>query len=449
MTLQNLADYGKSFQLKVLGALLTDTKFVLGVRDVVKEDYFDSQADKWIIRQILSYFEQYRCTPTMEVLKIEFQKIDNQILKVAVKEELKHSYEASQEDLEYVKEEFTNFCRNQEMKQAILHSADLLKTGNFEAIRECVENALKAGLKKGIGQEYKKSVEARYRENYRPVIPTPWEPVNIKLDGGLGPGDLFLIFGGPGTGKSWLAIACAANAVQNGYNVIYYTLELTEDYVGRRFDSYITGYSVKDCTIHKEEVKKIMDELPGNLIIKEYAPKEASISTLEAHMQQCVDEGVRPNLIIVDYGDYLRPASKSKYVERKDEVDDVYIGLKGLLKRWNIPGISPSQVNRMGAKDDVIEGDKAAGSYDKLMVADGAMSLSRKKEDKVAGTGRIHIMKSRYGSDGEVYPIKINTNNGHVEFGDQEVESTQQSQSTFKTQIDKKLLDQFFSKEQK
>jgi hypothetical protein len=228
-------------------------------------------------------------------------------------------------------------------------------------------------------------------------------------------------------------------------------LELTEDYVGRRFDSYITGYSVKDCTIHKEEVKKIMDELPGNLIIKEYAPKEASISTLEAHMQQCVDEGVKPDLIIVDYGDYLRPASKSKYVERKDEVDDVYISLKGLLKRWNIPGISPSQVNRMGAKDDVVEGDKAAGSYDKLMVADGAMSLSRKKEDKVAGTGRIHIMKSRYGSDGEVYPIKINTSNGHVEFQDQEpvpTQSPQQAQSAFKTQIDKKLLDQFFNKDQ-
>ncbi len=49
----------------------------------------------------------------------------------------------------------------------------------------------------------------------------------------------------------------------------------------------------------------------------------------------------------------------------------------------NIPIWSVSQVNRAGAKDDVIEGDKAAGSYDKMMITDLSMSLSRKKEDKM------------------------------------------------------------------
>ena len=69
----------------------------------------------------------------------------------------------------------------------------------------------------------------------------------------------------------------------------------------------------------------------------------------------------------------------------------------------------------MGAKDDVIEGDKAAGSYDKIMVSDFCMSLSRKKEDKVNGTGRIHIMKNRYGMDGMTFGAKVDTNNGHFE----------------------------------
>ena len=65
----------------------------------------------------------------------------------------------------------------------------------------------------------------------------------------------------------------------------------------------------------------------------------------------------------------------------------------------------------MGAKDDVIEGDKAAGSYDKIMVSDFCMSLSRKKEDKLNGTGRIHIMKNRYGKDGMTFGAKVDTNN--------------------------------------
>ena len=74
---------------------------------------------------------------------------------------------------------------------------------------------------------------------------------------------------------------------------------------------------------------------------------------------------------------------------------------------------------------DVVEGDKAAGSYNKIMIADFIMMLSRKRQDKVAGTGRVHIQKNRYGSDGMVYPAKINTNCGDIiienrEMGDEE-----------------------------
>jgi len=72
----------------------------------------------------------------------------------------------------------------------------------------------------------------------------------------------------------------------------------------------------------------------------------------------------------------------------------------------------------MGAKDNVIEGDKAAGSYNKVMISDVAMSLSRKKEDKVNGTGRLHIMKNRYGMDGMTFNVDVNTSNGRIVVGE-------------------------------
>ena len=50
-----------------------------------------------------------------------------------------------------------------------------------------------------------------------------------------------------------------------------------------------------------------------------------------------------------------------------------------------------------------------------MMIADFAMSLSRKRQDKVNGTGRMHIMKNRYGMDGMTYAAKISTNNGHID----------------------------------
>ena len=161
-----------------------------------------------------------------------------------------------------------------------------------------------------------------------------------------------------------------------------------------------------------------MEGLKGNLIVKEYPPKAASISTIKAHIQKCIDIDTKPDLVVIDYVDYLRAPSR-KFAERKDEIDDVFIAAKGLAKEHKIPVLTPSQVNRMGAKDSVIEGDKAAGSYDKMMVADICISLSRQKEDKVLGTGRFHFMKNRYGQDGMTYNVTMDTNNGHIEVTDE------------------------------
>ena len=415
-SLSKLSQYGKSFQLKVLGALLTDKKFLLNTRDLLRSEYFDSDAHKWILETSMKYFDKYHTTISLEALKIEMQKVENDILQTAVKSELRGCYEASQDDLEYVEREFTTFAKNQELKAALLDSAELLNQGDFDGIRQKIEKALKAGLDKAIGHEYVKDIESRYRQDYRPTIPTPWPVLNDNIQGGWGPGDLIIVFGNPGGGKSWTMVAAAAHAVQLGFNVNYYTLELGEDYVGKRFDCYYTGHGIEDVNKHRSEVEGIVSKLPGKLIVKEYPPKAASIMTIKSHIQKCIDMGHKPDMIVIDYVDYLRAPSKSKYTERKDEIDDVFIATKGLAKELQIPILTPSQVNRMGAKDDVIEGDKAAGSYDKIMVADICLSLSRKKEDKVLGTGRVHVMKNRYGMDGMTYDAKVDTNNGHIEF---------------------------------
>src|SRR6056300_652996 len=391
MTLKSLQQYGKGFQLKVLGSLLTDKKFILNVRDVLHDHYFDADTHKWIVNQIKDYFDKYHTVVTMDVLKVELQKLENEVLRVALKEELRNSYQASQDDLDYVQEEFQTFCKNQEMKNAILNSADLLKEHDFDGIRNMIEKAMKAGMDKNIGHEYNKDVETRYRVDYRPTIPSPWSILNDGIQGGFGPGDLAIVFGNPGGGKSWTMVAIAAHAVKLGYKVNFYTLELGEDYVGKRFDCYFTGYNIDEVNNHRKEVTELVDELKGRLIVKEYPPKSASINTVKAHIQKCIDMDHKPDLIVIDYVDYLKAPSRGRNYERKDEIDDVFIATKGLAKEMKIPIITPSQVNRMGAKDNVIEGDKAAGSYDKMMVADMCFSLSRQKEDKVLGTGRFML----------------------------------------------------------
>ena len=413
MTLQSLNQYGPDFQIKVLSSLLTHKEFLTNIHDIISDEYFENQAHKWSIKQILKYYDKYHTTPSLEVLKVELQKIDNDVLKISIRDQLKLAYVTSDEDLKYVQEEFTNFCRNQQLKKALMSSVDLLKAGDFDGIRTLVDGALKAGQDKNVGHEYNKDIEERYRENSRTVIPTPWDRINGLLQGGLGNGDFGLIFGNPGGGKSWSLVAIGGHAVKMGYNVLHYTLELGEDYVGKRYDAYFTNINVGKISEHKDKINETIPKLKGQLIIKEFPTGRATMSTIESHIDKCSGLGIKPDLVIIDYVDLL--SSRKKNRERKDEIDDIYSSAKGLARQLDIPIWSVSQVNRAGAQDKIIEGDKAAGSYDKLMITDFCMSLSRKKEDKAKNTGRFHIMKNRYGMDGLTFNVKADTSTGHFE----------------------------------
>ena len=83
--MNKLTQYGHSFQTKALVALITDRDFLQQSADIVSPEYFDSDASKWIIRKTLNYFNEYRTTPTMEVFKVEVEKIQNEVQAVAVR----------------------------------------------------------------------------------------------------------------------------------------------------------------------------------------------------------------------------------------------------------------------------------------------------------------------------------------------------------------------------
>ena len=441
MTLHSIDEYGPAFQMKVISSLLTHKEFLQNINDVLSDEYFSNPAHKWVINEILKYYEKYHTTISMDILKVEMKKLDNEVLKVSVKEQLREAYRADLEDLQYVQEEFSTFCKNQQLKKALLSSVDLLKAGDYESIKYMIESAMKAGADKNVGHEYKKDTESRYREDHRSIVPTPWSEINELIQGGLGNGDLGLIFGNPGGGKSWTLVALGGYAVKMGYNVIHYTLELSEAYTGRRYDAFFTGVPVDQLEKHKGDVETLTANLPGELIIREFPMGKTTISSIEAHINKVKDLGIEPDLIIIDYIDLL--STRKRNVDRKGEIDDIYTSTKGLARELNIPIWSVSQVNRAGAKDDVIEGDKAAGSYDKMMITDLSISLSRKKEDKVNGTGRLHIMKNRYGMDGLTFQVKVNTSTGQIEIGehyDEEADTPKKMSSEEYEDLDRKML---------
>jgi replicative DNA helicase len=420
-TLQKLSTYGPVFQIKVLGALLTQRQFLINIIDSLDSEYFESSAHKWIVEYIQKYFSEYHTTPTIETLSIEVKKLENEVLRISIAEALREAYKMSdQSDLEWVEAEFSTFCRNQQVKKAILGSVQLLEMNDFESILQLISKAVNAGEDKTVGLDYNLDIEARYREDDRNCIPFPWPTFNEITQGGYGKGDLVLVFGNPGGGKSWAITAMGAYAAALGYSVVHYSLELGEGYVGKRYDAIFSGIDVDKLHLHRKEVDEVVGKVKGKVIIKEYPPKRASFDTIEAHLQQLEHQNeFKPDLIIIDYLDYMRTKGRK---ERKEEIDDVYVAAKAFAKEKGIPIVSPSQANRGAAKSDIIEGDNAAGSYEKIMIGDIILSLARKRKDKIEGTGNWHIMKNRYGADGMTFRSRINTSNGYIDIDNNPVD---------------------------
>ena len=113
-------------------------------------------------------------------------------------------------------------------------------------------------------------------------------------------------------------------------------------------------------------------------------------------------------MVIVDYADLLRGHGR----EVRLELGNIYEDLRGLAGEYEIPVWTASQANRSALEDDIIGAEKIAESYSKIMTADFVLSLSRKVQDKLAGTGRWHVIKNRFGPDGITLPSKMNTSNG-------------------------------------
>lgn len=438
-----LNEYGFGFQVKVLAAMFTDRTFLQQIADIIQPEYFESESNSWILDIILGHFRTYKTPPTKDVLKVKVTEIEHDVLKVAVVEQLKEVFRYMEsDDLSFVKDEILRFCKNQEIKHAIMDSVNLLKNGNYDEIKTKIDSAMKAGADTDIGHEYKSQVALRYNEAARHTITTGWDVVDDLMDGGLAPGELGVVMAPAGIGKSWLLINIGANAIRNGKNVVHFTLELNQNYVGQRYDSVITGIPAQNLKNHQEDIENKMSRISGELVIKYYPTKSVGVMALKAHIEKSSMLNKAPDLVIVDYADLLKVSAKDKH----EALEELYEELRGMAGEYGVPVWTATQAGRAALEDDIIEADKIAASYGKVMVSDFIMSLSRKVQDKLSGTGRVHIVKNRFGPDGMTLPSKINTNNGQFQFFEPDTtqgKATKKDMKTGETMMKKNLSEKF------
>jgi hypothetical protein len=414
-TTDNLKKFGNEFQTKCISTLLTDKSFIEQIHDILEVDFFEGDANKWIVKNTIDYFFEYKDVPSLNVFKVKLDKVTNDLLKKSIVDSLKLVYlKTKDSDLKFVKEQFLEFCKNQKLKKAIIDSVDYLSGGDYERIKSTIDNAMKAGMERNLGHEYDIDIDTRMSQMARNTIQTGWPEIDTILDGGLGPGELGIIAAPAGIGKSWLLSRLGTNAIYRGKNVLHVTLELNENYVGLRYDSCITGINFQDVRKNVQTVKQKLKEVKGKLWIKYFPLKTISAHSIKLHAERLIMLDHKIDMIIVDYADILRPYNSNKGSNSYNTAGDIYEELRGAAGELSMPIWTASQCQRGALEHDIIEAGSISDSYKKIMTGDFVMSVSRKIHDKNNNTARFHVMKNRFGPDGLTFPAKMDTGCGEI-----------------------------------
>lgn len=443
-TVASFNQYGKAFQEKAFQAMMTDTAFADQMLEVFDSSYFDLKYLNLLSSRYFDYAKRYKTFPSLQILVTIIRdelKVGNDIvLRDQIVEYLtRMRSNPDPGDLAYVKEKSLDFCRKQALKAALEHAVDQMQANKYESIVDDIKRAVCVGTTPSLGHDFFEDTESRFTLLSRNCVPTGLAELDKKdiFNGGLGAGEIGIVVAAPGVGKSHFLTFVGANALRAKKNVVHYTFELSEEQIGRRYDSNFCRMNSNEVIENKVKVLDMYKNMDlGRLRIKYFPTGTASIFSLRSHIERLELKGFRPDLIVIDYADIMR--SSRQYEAQRFELKLIYEELRGFAGEKKVPVWTASQSNKEGSTAEVVDLNNMSEAYGKAMVADVVVSLSRRAHEKAAGVGRLYVAKNRAGRDGVVFPIKIDTGMSDFEItggeGDlQEVK--QQDESDFKRTI--------------
>ena len=398
--------YGKAFQEGLVQIIYEDRPFADQITEVLHIHFLELEYLRVFTEKILNYRNRYATHPSAEaVITMLRTELDNEdkVVRKQVRDYFAKITSNEAADIKYIKEQSLDFCRKQNLKEAMLKSVSLLQTCSFDEISKTINDSLKLGSDNNFGYDYIADFEQRFVPRHRLPITTGWKEIDNICGGGLGKSELGVVIAPTGAGKTFCLVHLGAQGLKEGKVVVHYTLELQDTIIANRYDSCLTGYPLSDIINFKEEVYEEIKDMEGKLIIKEYPTKSATTNTIKSHLTKLLKRGLKPGMIIVDYADLLRPVTTRK--EKRTELESIYEELRAMSTEFACPVWTASQTNRSGLSAEVITMEQISEAFNKCFVADFIFSVSRTAEDKQNNQGKIFIAKNRNGPDGIVYDI--------------------------------------------
>ena len=384
-------DYGYDIQRLYLEMMLADAATFVRCQSIFDHTLFDRRLQK-SAEFMNEYVKDHNIMPTVDIVNATCDT------------DFKLTTDLREEHFDWLLNDFETFIRHKGLEKAILESADLLEKGEYGPVEDMIKRAVQVGLTKDMGTDYFLDPRARLMKikDKNGQLSTGWKTMDDKLFGGMNRGELNIFAGGSGAGKSLFLANLGVNWALQGLNVVYLTLELSEELVSMRVDSMMTGIPTRDVFKNLDDVEmkvKMIGKKSGTFQVK-YMPSGKTANDLRSYLKEYeIKLGRKVDVLLVDYLDLLMPISK-KISPADLFIKDKYVSeeLRNLAVEKNCIFVTAAQLNRGAVEEVEFDHSHISGGLSKIETADNVFGIFTSRAMRERGRYQLQLMKTRSSS---------------------------------------------------
>lgn len=418
----------------ILSNLVFNKEYFDKVIPYIKEEYFETFAQRTIYDSIARYVVDYKESPSIEALRIsienrtdlsevQFKEVGEQVgvLKVDV-----------MSSFEWLVDETEKFCQNKDLFNSIRRSISIMEGNDKELSKDAIPGLLSDSLgitfDESIGHDYLEQVKERYdyyhREEER--LPFDIELLNKITKGGLPRKSLTVLLACSGAGKSLAMCHFATANLLHGKNVLYISMEMPEKEVSKRIDANILDISIDELMELPENaftgrLDKIKGKTKGRLIVKDYPtgfPHAGHFRHLLNDLK--TRQKFTPDIIYIDYLNICSSrrvtgaAASNSYTLVKAIAEEI----RGLAMEFDVPIVSASQLNRDAYESTDVDLTNTSESMGIVHTADCILALITSEELEGQDKLMIKQLKNRWGDLGYYRRFVVGITRGKMQLRD-------------------------------
>jgi archaellum biogenesis ATPase FlaH len=401
----------QNLQTIILKTLTNDEGFCRKVIPHIKGEYFEEQHQA-VYDLFLRFITKYNKLPTPSVLEVEFQSSEysNRAIANDTLSLIKELRNENEVDIEWLLESTETWCKDRSVYLGLMEAISIIdgKSEKAEgAIPDILTKALSVNFDTNVGHDYLDNAESRYDFYHQKEDKTLFdlEMLNTITAGGVPRKTLNIILAGTGCGKSLAMCHFASDALSQGRNVLYITMEMAEEKIAERIDANLFDVDIaklKDLNkaAFVNKVKYINEKTQGKLIIKEYPTASAHVGHFRALLNELkMKKKFVPDVIYIDY---LNICASSRMkglggsINTYSYIKAIAEEIRGLAVEFNVPIWSATQSTRTGFGNTDVEITDTSESFGLPATCDLMIALISTEQLEAANQVMIKQLKNRY-----------------------------------------------------